>query len=61
MHQYNSTQRILDTKLQATKSVVTDTSGGCGSMFDIYVESPVFSVCQQYYNLWSNRNLRASH
>lgn len=36
--------RILTEKLQPTKLDVKDTSGGCGSMYDIQIESPLFQV-----------------
>jgi len=35
---------ILNEKLTPTKLEVKDTSGGCGSMYDIFVESPLFKV-----------------
>lgn len=37
-------QDILKSSLQASNVKVTDTSGGCGSMYDIAVESPLFKV-----------------
>ena len=36
--------KILTDKLQPTKLNVKDTSGGCGSMYDIQIESPLFQV-----------------
>ncbi|CAN0362546.1 unnamed protein product [Pylaiella littoralis] len=33
---------ILESKVEASKAVVHDISGGCGSMFKIEVESPLF-------------------
>ena len=36
--------RILTEKLQPTKLDVKDTSGGCGAMYDIQIESPLFKV-----------------
>jgi stress-induced morphogen len=35
------TQKI-QTQLQATKVLVKDIGGGCGTMYDILVESPLF-------------------
>ena len=41
-------------KLQPSKLNVTDVSGGCGSMFDISIESSLFkvSVLKQYYIIY---------
>ncbi|CAM9406983.1 unnamed protein product [Ectocarpus sp. 4 AP-2014] len=33
---------ILESKIEASKAVVHDISGGCGSMYKIEVESPLF-------------------
>eukprot|EP00695_Tsukubamonas_globosa_P003820 TRINITY_DN850_c0_g1_i1.p1 TRINITY_DN850_c0_g1~~TRINITY_DN850_c0_g1_i1.p1 ORF type:complete len:93 (+),score=20.12 TRINITY_DN850_c0_g1_i1:53-331(+) len=38
----NLMKSLLTEKLQATKVNVIDMSGGCGSMFQIDVESPMF-------------------
>eukprot|EP00924_Labyrinthula_sp_SR-Ha-C_P005100 snap_masked-scaffold_1-processed-gene-21.17-mRNA-1 protein AED:0.19 eAED:0.20 QI:0/-1/0/1/-1/1/1/0/99 len=35
-------ENLLKEKLKATTVNVTDISGGCGSMYDVKVESPLF-------------------
>lgn len=40
----NFIQDILQRELSPAKLVVKDISGGCGSMFDIAVESTAFKV-----------------
>ena len=35
---------ILTEKLKPTRLIVKDTSGGCGAMYDINIESPIFKV-----------------
>lgn len=36
--------------LEPTKLEIIDKSGGCGAMFDIFVESSVFKVISQFFN-----------
>ena len=36
---------VLTTVLEPTKLEVVDTSGGCGAMYKIRVESQLFHVC----------------